>query len=137
MELSKQEFCSTTAMMVDRELPPSSHFCVPDDSGTLLYTSGGDVISSKCTIEQQHVRMYNCWIFVDNPPTPITPFNPHGDCIPTIELKFPFTMKHGFVHIDIPDDHMEEMVGQNHPLNHVWQVEARTTCCSVCTVDPH
>ena len=47
MELSKQEFCSTTAVMLDRELPPSSVFCIPESGEGALYTSAGDVISSK------------------------------------------------------------------------------------------
>ena len=47
MDLSKQEFCSTTGVMLDRELPPSSVFCVPESSEGALYTSAGDVISSR------------------------------------------------------------------------------------------
>lgn len=47
MDLSKQEFCSTTGVMLDRELPPSSMFCVPESSEGALYTSAGDVISSR------------------------------------------------------------------------------------------
>ena len=45
MDLSKQEFYSTTAKMLDSALPPSSHFCIPEDThGPLMYTSAGDVL---------------------------------------------------------------------------------------------
>lgn len=47
MDLSMQAFCSTTALMLDDKLPPSSYFCSPETKGA-LYTSAGDVISSKC-----------------------------------------------------------------------------------------
>lgn len=47
MDLSKQEFYSTTAVMLDSELPPSSQFCVPESSEGAFYTSAGDVITSK------------------------------------------------------------------------------------------
>lgn len=46
MDLSLQEFYRTTAVMLDDELPPSSHFCVPDKSG-VFSTSAGDIISSE------------------------------------------------------------------------------------------
>ena len=45
-----QSFCNTTALMLDNQLPPSSHFCIPDDPNSerkLMYTAAGDVIASK------------------------------------------------------------------------------------------
>lgn len=51
MELSKQEFYKTTAVMLDGELPPSSFFC-SQEKGTegVMYTSAGDVITGGCQL---------------------------------------------------------------------------------------
>ena len=56
MELSMQEFYSTTGKMLDDELPPSSHFCVQGNTqGKLLYTSAGDVVSTgECSLYVGH-----------------------------------------------------------------------------------
>ena len=49
MESSLQEFCMTTTMMLNGELPPSSMFCVPDSlQGTRRFTPAGDVIAGMC-----------------------------------------------------------------------------------------
>ena len=45
MEISAQNFYSTTAIMLDRELPPSSDFCVAESSKGVSFTSAGDVIT--------------------------------------------------------------------------------------------
>lgn len=47
MDLSKQDFYTTTAMMLDKELPPSSEFCIPQNIAGISFTSAGDVITSK------------------------------------------------------------------------------------------
>lgn len=46
MDLSLQSYYHTTATMLDKGIPPSSDFCVPDKvEGKLMYTSAGDVIA--------------------------------------------------------------------------------------------
>ena len=46
MSLSQQEFCQTTASMLDERDPPSSEFCVPSTySGAIKVTPGGDIVS--------------------------------------------------------------------------------------------
>lgn len=47
MELSLQEFCCTTKNMLDKELPPSSTFCVPDVLGGAKFTAAGDIMSNE------------------------------------------------------------------------------------------
>jgi hypothetical protein len=47
MDLSLQEFCQTTAKMLDKQLPPSSAFCVPDVLGGSKFTAAGDIVSTE------------------------------------------------------------------------------------------
>ena len=47
MDLSLQEFCRTTANMLDKQLPPSSTFCVPDVLTGAKFTAAGDIVSSE------------------------------------------------------------------------------------------
>lgn len=47
MDLSLQEFCKTTANMLDKKLPPSSAFCVPDNLGGAKFTAAGDIVSTE------------------------------------------------------------------------------------------
>ena len=45
MDLSMQEFCQTTSNMLDKKLPPSSAFCVPDVLSGAKFTAAGDIVS--------------------------------------------------------------------------------------------
>lgn len=49
MDLSLQGFCHTTANMLDKKLPPSSAFCVPDTLGWAKFTAAGDIMASEST----------------------------------------------------------------------------------------
>ena len=48
MDLSLQDFCRTTENMLEKKLPPSSVFCVPDVLGMAKVTPAGDIMSSEC-----------------------------------------------------------------------------------------
>ena len=59
MELSLQEFCETTRHMIDKELPPSSMFCVPDTQGSkVMVTPGGDLLPCECAADCTSVRIF-------------------------------------------------------------------------------
>ena len=47
MDISLQGFCRTTENMLDKKLPPSSAFCVPDVLGGAKFTAAGDIMSSE------------------------------------------------------------------------------------------
>lgn len=56
MELSLQEFCDTTHLMIDNELPPSSMFCVPDTKGSkVIATPEGDILLREFRWSNDHV----------------------------------------------------------------------------------
>lgn len=79
LNISLQSFCSTTAKMLDSELPPSSMFCIPGSAEERVHvTSAGDVIGSA------------------RPPTPMSPFKPHDVKFPAARLGFKVLMEAGF-----------------------------------------
>ena len=61
MELSLQEFCCTTKNMLDKELPPSSTFCVPDVLGGAKFTAAGDIMSSEPLFV---TSLHACWYVI-------------------------------------------------------------------------
>ena len=50
MDLSLQQFCQTTENMLDKKLPPSSAFCVPDVLGGAKFTAAGDIMSCESAL---------------------------------------------------------------------------------------
>lgn len=63
MELSQQHFYSTTTLLLDGELPPSSDFCIPQNVEGVSFTTAGDVISSELLcfntgVMRVHIKLY-------------------------------------------------------------------------------
>lgn len=111
MDLSNQDFCTTTALMLDEELPPSSQFCIPDNIEGASYTNAGDVITSKCSFIGHFCSPHLCWVFfLDAPLTPISPFKPHNVTFPDISTNYSVSMKNGFAVIHIPKENIDKQV---------------------------
>jgi AMP deaminase len=114
MDLSLQAFCRTTANMLDKQLPPSSTFCVPDVLSGAKFTPAGDILSTE-------IR-----------PREITPGAFTAPTSSGFELRFSVEMVDGVAKLtsDVEESNMSEeelAVMEDNPLSsHDFMTDLRT-----------